>query len=231
MKKSASDQVVEYIQKKIQSGIWKPGMKISTEVQLQQETGFGKTTVREAVEKLVTMGILKKNQGDGTYVEEYDASSLINLIKPELLLNQHDIITILEFREILEPACVELFVKRYDEKRTEELAELLQAMRTYQYDQNNTFFYEADRDFHLKIAEGTGNSILIRVMEILNEEMTKYHYTANHTIGAKSGVEEHGRILEAIRQRDAELGSIFMKRHIQRSKLDMQKFMSAADVE
>ena len=231
MKKSASDQVVEYIQKKIQSGLWKPGMKISTEVQLQQETGFGKTTVREAVEKLVTMGILKKNQGDGTYVEEYDASSLINLIKPELLLNQHDIITILEFREILEPACVELFVKRYDEKRTEELAELLQAMRTYQYDQNNTFFYEADRDFHLKIAEGTGNSILIRVMEILNEEMTKYHYTANHTIGAKSGVEEHGRILEAIRQRDAELGSIFMKRHIQRSKLDMQKFMSAADVE
>lgn len=231
MKKSASDQVVEYIQKKIQSGIWKPGMKISTEVQLQQETGFGKTTVREAVEKLVTMGILKKNQGDGTYVEEYDASSLINLIKPELLLNQHDIITILEFREILEPACVELFVKRYDEKRTEELAELLQAMRTYQYDQDNTFFYEADRDFHLKIAEGTGNSILIRVMEILNEEMTKYHYTANHTIGAKSGVEEHGRILEAIRQRDAELGSIFMKRHIQRSKLDMQKFMSAADVE
>ena len=231
MKKSASDQVVEYIQKKIQSGIWKPGMKISTEVQLQQETGFGKTTVREAVEKLVTMGILKKNLGDGTYVEEYDASSLINLIKPELLLNQHDIITILEFREILEPACVELFVKRYDEKRTEELAELLQAMRTYQYDQNNTFFYEADRDFHLKIAEGTGNSILIRVMEILNEEMTKYHYTANHTIGAKSGVEEHGSILEAIRQRDAELGSIFMKRHIQRSKLDMQKFMSAADVE
>ena len=68
MKKSASDKVVEYIQVKIQAGIWKPGTKISTEVQLQQETGFGKTTVREAVEKLVARGILKKIQGDGTYV-------------------------------------------------------------------------------------------------------------------------------------------------------------------
>lgn len=225
MKKSASDQVTEYIQKKIQMGIWKPGTKISTEVQLQQETGFGKTSVREAVEKLAAMGILKKIQGDGTYVQEYDAGTLVNRMKPDLVLNHHDIITVLEFREIVEPACVELFIARYDEKRTEELAELLEAMRMHQYDQNNAFFYEADRDFHLKIAEGTGNSILMHVMEILNEEMTKYHYTANKTIGAKSGVMEHERVLDAIRQRDAELAGLFMKRHIQRSKKDMQGYM------
>lgn len=229
MKKSASDKVVEYIQVKIQAGIWKPGTKISTEVQLQQETGFGKTTVREAVEKLVARGILKKIQGDGTYVEEYDVSHLINLLKPELMLNQHDIFTILEFREIVEPVCVEMFVEHYDEKNTEELARLLEIMRTHQYDQNNSIFYEADRDFHLKIAEGAGNSILMRVMEILNEEMTKYHYTANRTIGAKTGVVEHERVLNAIRERDAELGSLFMKRHIQRSKRDMEKYMEGSE--
>lgn len=225
MKKSASDQVVEYIQNKIQSGTWTQGMKISTETQLQQETGFGKATVREAVEKLVAMGILKKRQGDGTYVEEYDAGVLLNQLKPELILNQHDILAILEFREIVEPACVQKFIENYNEENVEELSALLDVMREHQYDRNNVVFYEADRDFHLKIAEGTGNTILMRVMEILNEENTKYHYTASQTIGAKSGVEEHERVLKAIRLKDAELGSLFMKRHIQRSRNDMQKYM------
>lgn len=225
MKKSASDQVVEYIQSRIQAGIWTQGMKISTETQLQQETGFGKATVREAVEKLVAMGILKKRQGDGTYVEEYDAGSLLNQLKPEMMLNQHDIITILEFWEIVEPACVSMFIEHCDEKQLEKLTELLETMREHQLDQNNAVFYEADRDFHMEIAKGTGNSILIRVMEILNEENTKYHYTANKTIGAKSGVEEHEWVLNAIRKKDAELAGLLMKRHIQRSKRDMQKYL------
>lgn len=62
MKKNASDQVMEYIQSKVQARIWTPGMKISTETQLQKETGFGKAAVREAVEKLVLMGILKNGR-------------------------------------------------------------------------------------------------------------------------------------------------------------------------
>ncbi|MDO5408005.1 MAG: FCD domain-containing protein [Eubacteriales bacterium] len=228
MRKSASDQVVEYIQSRIREGIWTRGMKISTETQLQQETGFGKATVREAVEKLVAMGILKKRQGDGTYVEEYDAGSLLNQLKPELILNQHDIITILEFREIVEPACVRMFIDNYNQENVDKLSELLEVMREHQYDRNNAVFYEADRDFHLTIAQGTGNTILARVMEILNEENTKYHYTASRTIGAKSGVVEHERVLQSIQQKDAELGSLFMKRHIQRSRRDMQKYMEEA---
>jgi GntR family transcriptional repressor for pyruvate dehydrogenase complex len=225
MKKNASDQVVEYIQKRIQSGEWRPGTKISTEVQLQRETGFGKATIREAVEKLVAMDILKKRQGDGTYVNDFSVGSIFSQMVPEVLFNAHDSVTILEFREVVEPASVQMFVEHFEKERYELLKKYLEQMRQHQDDTDNDIFYESDRDFHLEIARGTRNSILIKVMEILNGTMTQYHYTANRTIGSKSGVMEHEGILEAIGRRDGELGALLMRRHLQRSKKDMLEYM------
>lgn len=225
MKKNASDQVVEYILKRVESGEWGPGAKISTEVQLQKETGFGKATIREAVEKLVAMDILKKRQGDGTYVNDFSVGSIFSQMVPEVLFNAHDSITILEFREVVEPASVQMFVEHFEEERYELLKKYLEQMRQHQDDQDNDVFYESDRDFHLEIARGTKNSILIKVMEILNGAMTRYHYTANRTIGSKSGVAEHEEILDAIGRRDGELGALLMKRHLQRSKRDMLEYI------
>lgn len=225
MKKKASDQVVDYIQGRILAGEWVTGMKISTETKLQEETGFGKATVREAVEKLVAMGILHKRQGDGTYVTDFSAGSMLQELSPELLLNQHDALSILEFREIVEPEGLRLFIGRYDENVYQDLKMNLEKMKQHQNDTDSKVFYEADRDFHLALAKGSGNTILMRVMEILNQDLTRYHYTANRTIGSRSGVQEHEAVLNAIEKRDAELGSLLLKRHIQRSRHDMQKYM------
>ena len=225
MKKNASDQVVDYILQRIHAGEWNPGEKISTEVQLQAETGFGKATVREAVEKLVAMDVLKKRQGDGTYVNDISVGSAFCQMVPGFLFNAHDSITVLDFREVIEPASVRMFIEHFEEKRYELLKQYLELMRKHQSDTDNSAFYEADRDFHLEIARGTQNSILIKVMEILNGIMTQYHHMANRTIGSKSGVAEHEEILKAIGKRDGELGALLMLRHLQRSKRDMLEYM------
>ena len=178
------------------------------------------------MEKLVAMGILKKNQGDGTYVQEYDAGLLVNQMQSELILNPCDVVAILEFREIVEPACVYFFIERSGEAQIKELDGLLEIMERHQADPDGAAFYEADCAFHLKIAAGSGNPLLARMMELLNGEMNRYHYTASKTIGARTGVEEHRHILNAIHQKDQELACLFMKRHIQRSKRDMEAYMS-----
>ena len=225
MKKSASDQVVEYIQRKIAAGDWIPGMKIYTESQLQNETGVSKASVREAVEKLVAMDILTKRQGDGTYINDLSTGSLFQQLVPSFFLNVYDPITILEFREVIEPACVQMFIDNFDEDRYKQLEKYLESMEQHQTDSDNDEFYKADRDFHLSIAQGTVNSIVIKVMEILNTAMTGYHYTAHKTIGSKTGAVEHAAILKAIGERDKEMAALLMKRHIQRSKRDMLEYM------
>ena len=51
-----------------------------------------------------------------------------------------------------------------------------------------------------------------------------YQQQANQTIGSQSGVLEHRRILEAIREKDGELAGLLMKRHIQRSRRDICRY-------
>lgn len=228
VKKGASDQVIEFIQKKISSGEWTQGMKIATEEKLKEQTGVSKASVREAVEKLVAMDILTKRQGDGTYVNQLSSGTMFQQLMPGFFANIYDPITILEFREVIEPACARMFIEHYDEERFHRLEEYLQCMKDAQKEDREAF-YQADRNFHLTLAIGAGNAILVKIMEILNDAITNYHYIASKTIGAKSGVKEHEGILEAIRLRDKELAELLMKRHIQRSRRDIEAYQAVCD--
>ena len=63
-KNQASEIAYDYIVDQIRSGIWKPGDKIATEVQLVESIGVSRVAVREAIERLVTMSVLNKVRGD-----------------------------------------------------------------------------------------------------------------------------------------------------------------------
>jgi predicted amidohydrolase YtcJ len=63
------EQIKEDIKSKIQRGIYSPGAKIPTEVELIAEYDVSRITIRRAVEELCKEGYLEKNQGRGTYVK------------------------------------------------------------------------------------------------------------------------------------------------------------------
>ena len=63
-------QVENSIREKIENGEWKVGQKLPTEPELCQFFGVSRTTVRQAVDSLVTSGLLAKKQGSGTYVTQ-----------------------------------------------------------------------------------------------------------------------------------------------------------------
>ncbi|MGL5057854.1 MAG: FadR/GntR family transcriptional regulator [Fusobacteriaceae bacterium] len=68
-KEKASDKVFEYIEEKIVKGIWKEGDKIESENQLAKELNVSRVSVREAISKMVAMGILLKKKGGGSFVK------------------------------------------------------------------------------------------------------------------------------------------------------------------
>lgn len=61
-------QLLEILREPIERGEWKVGTQIPTEEQLCGRHRVSKTTVRSAIEELVSLGYLKKLQGKGTYV-------------------------------------------------------------------------------------------------------------------------------------------------------------------
>lgn len=61
-------QLREIIEKKIDSGEWKPGDKIPSENDLRTSYDVSRNTAQKAINELVSEGLLERRQGKGTFV-------------------------------------------------------------------------------------------------------------------------------------------------------------------
>ena len=59
-----------------------PGSRIPTEESLMDQYGISRTTVRKAIEKLVTKGLLVRRQGKGTFVMAQRPVRMLNRLAP-----------------------------------------------------------------------------------------------------------------------------------------------------
>lgn len=226
----ASQIVVNYIQSKISSGEWKKKEKIESEPQLMKNTGVGRPAVREAIQIMVALGILTKRQGDGTYLNESSASSMMSSLLPSILFDNYDALTILQFREIVEPQCVKLFIDNCSDSDIVELRRLWEIQKEND-GKDSKKFYEADASFHLQIIKGANNPLISTIIDILKDAMFSYQYKSNHTIGSKTGAVEHERILLAIEAKDKQLSEIYLRRHLERSIRDIKEYIKQNNLE
>jgi GntR family transcriptional regulator len=65
-------QLKSFIQNQISTGTWKPGEQIPSEAELCGQFQISRTTIRQAINELVTQGKLKRTQGRGTFVTQYN---------------------------------------------------------------------------------------------------------------------------------------------------------------
>ncbi len=218
--KRISDVVFNKIKTKIISGEWTPGMKIMSEPQLVKEFGISRVSVREAIEKMVALNVLTKKQGGGTFVSELNASVYLNSLIPMITLEKSDYIDILQYRLMVEVESVRLCALKCDELIIKQLEECYEEMlKSIDYMDR---FTEKDLEFHRIIARGGGNSLVIKVFEILNDLLSYHQKNLYKTLGPSGGVKEHKYILDAIKDGDEELSVIFIRRHIERTIRELE---------
>ncbi len=73
-----SYQLRQILEDKISSGKYKPGDLFPTEREIAEQFGVSRITVREAVRHLVYQGILKREQGRGTFVSQPKVYEKVN---------------------------------------------------------------------------------------------------------------------------------------------------------
>ena len=61
-------QLENYLRDEISRGRWRPGDRVLSEEQLCKAFSVSRTTVRQAVGRLVTQGVLYHSKGRGTFV-------------------------------------------------------------------------------------------------------------------------------------------------------------------
>lgn len=68
-------QLADQLRADIESGIWEKGRRMPTEAVLQHEHGVSRHTVREALQQLLSDGLIYRVQGSGTYVSGRQGTS------------------------------------------------------------------------------------------------------------------------------------------------------------
>ena len=63
-------QLKELLREKIAAGEWKPGDMIPSERELSEQYNISRMTARQALHELATEGLLRREQGRGTFVAE-----------------------------------------------------------------------------------------------------------------------------------------------------------------
>ena len=102
------DEVIEYVQRQIESGVWQPGSKLPREIELCNQLHVSRTTIRRALGTLAQNGRLRRVKGTGTFVAKPqvfdDTSIFITSFHEELKARGINSVTeVLEFHPLAHP--------------------------------------------------------------------------------------------------------------------------------
>ena len=87
---SVVQRVIDRLTEAMLSGELKPGDKIPTEMELSEQLGVARNSIREAIKILVYIGVLEIKRADGTFVCNGFSESLIDPMIYGIILNQQN---------------------------------------------------------------------------------------------------------------------------------------------
>ncbi len=208
MKSALTDNVYNSIKKEITDGKWEVGNRIPSEKSLCGIFSVSRTTIRAALQRLEAQGYIRTEQGSGTYVESArTASSIANTME------KCDLHTILEYRLVIEKGIIGLTAKRITAEEIQKLKDNYNDMKNAVG--NNKEFSRLDYRFHSLLAEFSGNEILIRTSQTIEQILEKALDTIVAILGCGLGLKYHKEIIEALEKRDVGKCEKLMEGHIQ----------------
>ena len=196
-----------------------PGEKLPNELELSQEMGVSRATLREAIRELATQGVLEVRRGRGTFVsrrvEEINdfGFSALDQIKGQLR-------DLFELRAVFEPEMAALACRRAS---AEELADILaqgeRAATAIRAGEDRT---QADRDFHAAIVRATHNEFMTRLLPVISQAVETAIGSGGHSGQlAEYTLQDHALLMEFFNKRDPEGARCAMAIHMRHAVAEM----------
>ena len=208
------------LREQILRGIFQDGQRLPSERQLAEDNAVSRGTVREALRLLEQGDLLSRKRGSGSYVtypaeqggpEREDVAEITSPLQ------------LLEVRLALEPQMVRLASRNMTAR---DIAGLEEALRNTEAAKDEEIFSHWDKIFHLRIAEGTRNPLMITMYGQINHVRT--HDLWESIKGAILTPERisqynahHREVFDAIRRRDPEAAVACMNNHLLLAQQDL----------
>ena len=191
----------EYLKQYIIEQELKPGDALPPEGQLVEELGVGRSTVREAVKSLQSLGIVEVRQGDGLYVRELNFDPMLEAFQFGMQFDPHTVSELLQIRIFLEMAVIGDAVPKIDADEIEQLESILNQWEARI--QSEKEYYDLDEDFHRVIYSVLGNNSLLKLFEVFWIAFLGLEVRAIRESDPVVELQSHQLILDAIKSGDS----------------------------
>ena len=203
--RSAAEHVRSQLIELIESRHFAVDDRLPSEADLAQSFGVSRSVIREALHSLNALGLTKSYAGKGTFVAA-------TRVQSQLLIGRYLPAQLNEVRRYLEVPAARLAAERRTEQDIDRLAKLVE-----EFDQADDpkIRVKVDARFHIAVAQATGNPLFSRLVEDLRAVLQDQALAVSVAPGRPAQARaEHRAIFEAIRDGDAELADLAMRRHL-----------------
>jgi GntR family transcriptional repressor for pyruvate dehydrogenase complex len=216
--KRISDQIFEQIRELIYKGEFKPGEQILPERELAISMAVSRTSVRNAINKLVTLGLLEHRQGQGTFVSSPE-NRQGNPLAAVMATDEASLDDLLEVRLGLECTAAMLAAQRATETDIRAIRKSLEEMTEDLVD-TDKIGTTPDTAFHMAVTFSTKNPVLIYLMRNFYDFLfVGIKKNLTHMYMDRAALEDvlrhHQAIFAAIDQRNPVAAYEAMHTHIQ----------------
>lgn len=213
---SLRSQVYSQLKEQLMAGLWKVGEKLPSESELCASFGVSRVTVRAAIQQLEILGLVETRHGGGNFVREFSPLAAMDTLHPLLQINENqDVITVLEYRKIIEKGTIGLVVPKITERDLDYLEETYTMMLELADSHDPKKQANADHLFHYRLAQIAQNPIIIKVYEIINVILSEAMLDIVKLLGTEIGLRYHRQLIDALRARNKALCEQLMEAHIE----------------
>jgi Transcriptional regulators len=184
---------------------------------------------------LASQGLVRIEQGRGTFVSDSDTTSLstqlsLALRRPRgaaFLPAAEEWATLLDVRRVLEVAVAERAALGAGAAEIAAMQAAIDEMR--ERPAQPAGYVDADLAFHRALAAATGNPLWSALLDSLNDLLRRYREASfRGRESALRAVRQHQKILDAVKNQDASGAAAAMRQHLRYSEQDLQKGQQTA---
>lgn len=212
--------VCDHIIERILAGHYPVGSLLPPEVELAENFGVHRSTVREGIRLLEETGMLRRKSARRMVVAIPEQSKLAERAVQALVMRRVSVHTMYEANLALEPVFARLAAENATDAQIGRLDANVMAMRSKTVSEEQ--LEALDAEFHQLIAEATNNPALMIARQPLQDLFLPTVAALVHAIDTRHRMADaHQEIVDAIKVKNGDAAADWMRRHVDDFKRGM----------
>ena len=223
-----NEAVRNYVKQYILDRNLKAGDSLPPETQLAQQLGVGRSSVREAIKALQSLGIVEVKHGNGLYVREYNFDPILETLSYGMRFDPNTLAEFLQIRIWLESSVIGEAVSQIKAKDIAQLDEVMAAWAKRV--EAGQLYADLDEQFHRILYTTLNNQTLMKLFEVFWIAFQNLDFETIRISEPAVELAEHRRILEAVKEGDVSLTRQRLVQHFSRLQDRLRRVMEAGEV-